>query len=155
MADVTPDFSTILQAAQSHAMRLGVFDTTARHEPKTAPNHGITYAMWLQSVRPVQRRSGLTATSVRVQLMGRIYQNMLAEPQDDTDPNMLRALFKLMGAYTGNFTLAGRIAQVDLLGAHGPALEAQAGFLEHDRKMFRIIDVTLPLILDDVWTQGA
>jgi hypothetical protein len=44
---------------------------------------------------------------------------------------------------------------VDLLGAHGIPLSARAGYDEQDSKMFRVMDINLPLVINDVWQQTA
>jgi hypothetical protein len=85
----------------------------------------------------------------------RMFSNMLQEPQDAIDPEMLRSVDVLMGAYSSDFDLGGTVRNVDLLGAHGVGLSAVAGYLSVDNKMFRVVDVTLPLIVNDVWEQVA
>jgi hypothetical protein len=136
-------------------MRLGLFERVNTSEPKNAPGNGLTAAVWLQMVSPVAAASGLAATSARVEFMLRIYSNMLQEPQDAIDPEILSAVDVLMGAYSGDFDLGGTVRNVDLLGAHGVGLSAVAGYLSVDNKMFRVVDVTLPLIVNDVWEQVA
>lgn len=147
------DAGTVLDAALSHAARLGSFRAFTRHEPKNAPGAGLTYAMWIDSIRPVAARSGLDTTSVRFVINARLYSNMLAEPQDEIDPEIVAAVDELFAAYTGDFTLGGLVSHVDLLGAYGDPLQAQAGYLNQDGKLFRVMTVTLPLIINDAWEQ--
>jgi hypothetical protein len=47
------------------------------------------------------------------------------------------------------------VRNVDLLGAYGAGLSALAGYLNVDNKMFRVVDLTLPLIVNNVWEQVA
>jgi hypothetical protein len=136
-------------------MRLGLFERVNTSEPKNSPGNGLTAAVWLQMVSPVAAASGLAATSARVEFMLRIYSNMLQEPQDAIDPEILSAVDVLMGAYSGDFDLGGTVRNVDLLGAHGVGLSAVAGYLAVDNKMFRVVDLTLPLIVNNVWEQVA
>jgi hypothetical protein len=149
------DTTGMLDSIVSHAMRLGLFERVNTSEPKNSPGNGLTAAVWLQMVSPVAAASGLAATSARVEFMLRIYSNMLQEPQDAIDPEILSAVDVLMGAYSGDFDLGGTVRNVDLLGAHGVGLSAVAGYLSVDNKMFRVVDVTLPLIVNDVWEQVA
>jgi hypothetical protein len=138
----------------SHAATLGLFDKVATHEPKNAPGNGLTLSINLDKVEPIQD-SGLTATSIKVVFKVRIWNNMLQEPQDDIDPNQLAAMATLMSRYTANFTLLGTAREIDLLGQHGDSLSAQAGYIEIDKRIMRVIDISLPVIVDDAWTQGA
>jgi hypothetical protein len=149
------DTTGMLDSIVSHAMRLGLFERVNTSEPKNSPGNGLTAAVWLQMLGPVPVGSGLASTSARVEFMLRIYSNMLAEPQDAIDPEILAALDVLMGAYSGDFDLGGTVRNVDLLGAHGVGLSAVAGYLAVDNKMFRVVDLTLPLIVNDVWDQVA
>jgi hypothetical protein len=150
---VSLDVSSLLDAVQSHALASGVFDRVTGHEPKSAPGSGVTAAVWAQSIGPVPS-SGLASTSVRVEFMVRIYQSMLSEPQDAIDPAVLTAVDVLMAAYTGDFTLGGLVRQVDLLGNSGQGLSAQAGYLTQDQRTYRVVDVTLPIIVNDLWQQS-
>ena len=71
------------------------------------------------------------------------------------DPNVIKAADVLMTAYTGDFALGGTIRKIDLLGAHGAALQAQAGYVTIGQTMYRCMDITLPLIINDLWRQAA
>jgi regulator of RNase E activity RraA len=59
----------------------------------------------------------------------------------------------LMEAYTGDFTLDGLVREVDLLGQHGVPLSCLAGYLTIDKKMMRVVDINVPLIVSDAWSQ--
>ena len=145
----------LFDAAQTHAQTLGLFDRVNTHEPKNAPGRGVSASIWVQSIAPVARATGLAATSGRVELHVRVYASMLKEPQDAIDPEILSAVSALIAEYSGNFTLGGTVRDVDLLGAHGTPLSAQAGYLNQDGKFFRVMVITLPVIISDIWGQAA
>lgn len=149
------DIAGVYDKVQSHAMRLGVFDQFALHEPKSAPPQGITWAMWLQSVAPAARASGVCATTLRLEFMIRFYRNMMSEPQDAIDASILMAFDALGAAYTGDATLEDEVMTVDLLGMYGAPFAGRAGYLNQDGRLYRVFDVTLPIILDDAWTQAG
>ncbi len=154
MAELTEsDFLAILQTIEDHAAASGWFDRVNRHEPKNAPGYGLTAAIWVDRIEPVPARSGLAATSGRLVVNVRIYSSMLAEPQDAIDPHVTAAVNVLMVAYSGDFTLGGLVEKVDLLGAHGVPLSAQAGYLNQDNKVYRVMTITVPLALNDLWSQ--
>ena len=58
-----------------------------------------------------------------------------------------------MTASSGDLDLGEEVRCVDLLGQTGRALSAQAGYLEQDSKLFRVVVITLPLIVNDLWDQ--
>lgn len=147
------NIDTLVNEMETHAQTTGYFDRVNMHEPKNAPGHGLTAAVWADSVTPLPTGSGANSTSVRVVFNIRIYTNMLQEPQDAIDPNIFKAVDSLMDSFSSDFELGGNVRGVDLLGMYGVAMSAQAGYLEQDRKLYRVVTVTVPLIVNDVWTQ--
>jgi hypothetical protein len=145
----------LFDQVKSHAMTLGVFDRVNTHEPKNAPGNGLTCSIWMDVIEPLPDASGLAQTSGRIAFHVRVMSNMLQEPQDDIDPQIFTAVVTLLAEYSGHFTLGGNVRDVDLLGAHGTALSAQAGYLDVDRKLYRVMVITLPLIINDLWVQNA
>lgn len=147
--------NSLFDQVTSHAMTLGIFDRVNRHEPKNAPGNGLSCSIWVDVIRPLPQASGLASTSGLVSFHCRVTSNMLAEPQDDIDPAILTAVTTLIGEYSGHFTLGGIVRDVDLLGQFGTALAAQAGYLNQDSRLFRVMVITLPIVINDMWTQVA
>jgi Domain of unknown function (DUF4082)/PKD domain len=148
------DASGVLNEVVSHAMRLGRFETVNGHEPKSAPGHGLSCAVWVDEIAPVRSGSGLHTTSARLVLNVRIYSSAESSPLDSIDPRMVDAVDALMAAYSADFTLGGRVRNVDLLGHAGPPMTATAGYIQQDGKLLRIFTITLPLIVSDAWEQA-
>lgn len=143
----------IFNAVVADVLQSGYFEKVNKHEPKRKPGKGLTAAIWLQAINPVALASGLAATSAQLIFIARIYSNMLKEPQDMIDPELMRATSNLMRRYHTGFTFNGLIRNIDLLGTFGQALAANAGYLEQDSTMFRVMDITIPCIVNDVWVQ--
>lgn len=138
----------------SHAMASGYFDRVNQHEPKNKPGRGLTAAVWIDRIEPARGRSGLAATSARVVFNVRVYTTMLQNPQDSIDPNVMIATDALMTAYSGDFELGGDAAFIDLLGAtQGHPLFAQSGYINIDNTVYRVMTMTVPVIVNDAWTQ--
>lgn len=144
----------VFDQVESHCLRSGLFEQVNLHEPKTAPGNGLTAAVWVQALAGIGAGSGLAATSGRLELTIRIFTSMLSEPQDAIDPNVLLAVDTLLEAFTGDFTLGGKVRNVDLFGAHGTGLSARAGYVNVGGTLYRIVDITLPLIISDIWNQA-
>lgn len=145
----------ILNAITSHALASGYFERVNGAEPANAPGNGLTAAVWADSVSPIAPASGLAATSARIAFMVRVYASMLQDPPDAIDPNILDATSALLVAYSGDFELGGNVRNVDLLGAHGPGLTGQAGYITQDGQLFRVMTITIPVIVSDVFTQAG
>ncbi len=139
----------------SHAMTLGVFDRVNQHEPKNKPGRGLTCAIWIDRIEPARGRSGLTATDARVVFNVRVYTNMLQDPQDSIDPNVMNAMDLLFEAYTGDFQLGDDSRFIDVLGmTQGHPMFAQSGYINIDNMVYRVLTATVPVIVQNAWTQA-
>ncbi|HZB28933.1 MAG TPA: hypothetical protein VE465_02085 [Streptosporangiaceae bacterium] len=148
------DITGLFDALISHAQSIGHLEQVNQHEPKSAPEGLLTGAMWIQEIRPLAAASGLNATTVLVVFNVRIYKNMTSLPQDAIDPEVVAAADALMGAYSGDFTLGGEVRDVDLLGEFGQGMFARAGYVPQDGRLYRILDVSVPCVINDLWSQS-
>jgi hypothetical protein len=148
---------TALQSAViSQAKQLDVFQRVYAHEPRNAPGAGLTLALWLGPIHPV-KSSGLNSVSGVVTYGGRIYKSMLganATEDDLIDAALLAALSALYGAYAGGFTLGETVRAIDLLGMEGTPFSATPGYLEMENKPFRVLDLVIPIIINDLWSES-
>lgn len=141
------------------AQRIGHFETVDDHEPREAPNNALHAAFWLLSVRPARAASGLSSVATIVTFMGRLYipaGDGTSMPYGRIDRDLFAATDRLLAAFCGRFTLGGRVRNVDVFGAHSPGLSADAGyaaFAAGKGKRFRIMTITLPLIVNDMYPE--
>lgn len=153
---MTFNISAVYNAVVSHAMASGLFDRVGSHEPKNAPGNGITCSVIAGPMRTLPAHSGLDKVTIRAEFRIRIYMNMLQEPQDAIDETLIRTAESLMSAYCGDFELGGNVKQIDIFGSSGNlGLTADPGYVEIDKKMHRIVDIVLPVIVNDVWDEVA
>lgn len=146
----------VRDAILSEGQQLGVFERVRAHEPKNAPGSGKTLAFWWDSgPEPYAGGSGLASVSARVTYMGRIYRSFVPRDDDDKiDTDVLAALSAFYGALSAAFTLLGTVRNVDLLGEGGQALSVRPAYLEQDGKHFRIAEMTVAVILNDIWGEA-
>jgi hypothetical protein len=148
---------TVFDKIVSFALTTGRFDHVNQHEPKNAPGHGLECSVWMNTIVPT-RSSGLNAVSGIVTLYARIYTNFRQQPYDQIDPRVMAAVADLIGALAGDFDLGGDVGirAVDLLGAWSTTpLSAAAGYVEIDRQMFRVMTITIPIVINDMFTEGS
>jgi hypothetical protein len=140
----------------SYALETGRFDSVNQHEPVNAPGSGLLCSFWVQRIRPIPQ-GGMGMPSGVVVLNGRIYKDFRAEPKDYIDPAVTAATSDLIGAFAGNFSFGGAagVRAIDILGMTGFMLEGVAGYLEIDRHMHRVMTLTVPVIVNDMWTLEA
>lgn len=143
----------LFAALSSHAQTLGVFDRVNEHEPQNAPGNGLTCAFWFVRLGPFPAGSGLASTSGLVVFSARIYKPNQA-PYGPEDVAVMSAADALIAAYSGEFDLGGLVRNVDLLGQSGMQLSAAAGWLPFGDTTYRTVDVTIPLVINDLFTQA-
>lgn len=145
----------ILLALMDRASTSGLFEAVNGHEAKSAPGNGLSAEVYVAGLKPIPGRSGLASTTMLLTAIIRVRTNMLSEPADDIDPTIMGAVDALFAALSGDFDLGNLVQEVDLLGAHGTPLSGKAGYIPQDNKLFRCFDITVPLIINDVYDQGA
>jgi len=146
--------AAVFNSLVSHVAATGLFRRVNTAEPKSAPSDsGLTSAIWMDRVLPYGSGSGLQRTTAVTVYMIRIYNNMLEEPTDAIDPAVLAATDTIMTALHGDFELGGNAMAVDIFGMSGVGLSAQAGYINQDNRLFRVMDITVPVIVSDAWTQ--
>lgn len=151
--DVTVDAKAIMEELRSLGQSTGLFDAVLIHEPKSAPvvSAGVlTLALFSGPMTPITS-SGLNSVSLRWQVNGRVYRSGLGEPADDIDPEVVNATSLYLAALAGSFTLGGRVRCIDMYGSDGEPLKAESGYLEQDQKIFRCMELEIPLLINDVW----
>lgn len=144
---------SLVAQLESMAAGTGVFRSVNFHEPKQAPGTGLRLAIWVQAISPIPAASGLASTSGYVVCSARVYGNMLSKPEDEIDPRIMTAVTVLIGAYSADFTLGGTVRNIDLLGTYGQSLGAQAGYVAIDNHLYRQMTLTIPCVIDDMWSQ--
>lgn len=150
------DIQGILAAIESHASASGLFEAVNGNEPFNPPaTGGLTCAVWVNDIAPVGAASGLIATTGRLEFNVRLYTSAVQQPLDAIDPALVAAVDALLTAYSGDFQLGGEVKEIDLLGSHGTPLRAQAGYLAMAGTTYRVMTITLPVIVNDLWAQVA
>ena len=149
----------IYSAVQDFALQSGLFTSTEDHEGRNAPGQGLSCQVLMGTIEPV-RASGLNATSARMEFTVRVSAPRMQTPDGATDQAVMYVGAYLIGAFTNDFDVdelepEGLVREIDVLGAHGDALKFEPGWLAQDGSPYRVGELTLPLILNDVFPQGA
>lgn len=151
--------TALYDALVSHALSLGVFDSVDDHEPANPPGSGVTAAVLLGPISPARAGSGLTSTSARLEFSIRIYLPRQATPRSNNDRTLLAATAAVIAGLSEDFELTNvpddLVRQTDLLGAYGDPCAAEPGWITEGGSPYRIQEITVPLILNDVFPQGA
>lgn len=136
-----------LQASGYHAAGVQI------GEPKQPPQTGFSAAVFMSHVG-VATLTLTTTIELHVATV-RVYRDMLAEPQENVELDMAVIVSKVMSDLAGEYDLGATIRNVDIGGQYGTPLSARWGYLDVSGVMYRIADITLPLIVDDSATLVA
>lgn len=163
MALTADAVTSVYDKIVSHASATGYFADVAGHEIKSSGPLGLVCMMWMDYLGPALggAGSGLAETSTLLVLNARIEAGAFAPDRltaDAIDPKLLAAASALMGRLIGDLTLdgtaAGLVRTIDVRGMSGRRLEGRGGYLDRDGKLKRLINITVPIILNDAWTEA-
>ena len=79
----------------------------------------------------------------------RLYRDMLAEPQKSIEIDLATAAQRIQADIAGEYDLGGSIRSVDVGGSYGEPLRTDWGYVTISNTMYRIVDITVPLLVDD------
>jgi hypothetical protein len=144
-------YREVMDAQASLVASLGVVKRNLSYEPKGSPGDGLTAATWVDEVRPHVKASGLAVGSVVVVTVTRFMTNFKGSPTGEIDPTLVDAADLMIEALHGNFDLARDGCWVDLGGESGAMWSVKAGYVELDNSVYRIVDVSVPYILTDIY----
>lgn len=143
------DAEALFSKIRSIAKGLAVFPAVIGHDPENAPPAGLSCSIMLGTVKPVTS-SGLAAVSGQVTFMVHVWNFASKRPLDDVDPQVLAATCSLMGAFAGGFTLGETVREVDLFG-----MDAQPGYVNFEGKEFRTMQISVPVVINDMFAEVA
>ena len=146
-------FPALMDALVSHAASSGYFDRVNAHEPKNKPGNGVTCSVVIGPLAPF-RGSGLDSVSMVFTATVRVQIPADRLPLDKLETDLMTAAGVLFVAYCGDFTLDGLVRNVDIFGAAGVPLSCRPGYLTHDQQVFRVADLLVPLVINDVFTEA-
>lgn len=145
----------VIGKVTDHMAALGWFDRVNGHEPKHFPGKGLTGTVWVNGIGTAA--SGLNSTSGAITLNIRLYLPADQGEPDRVDPLLTVATEQLMRRLIGDFTLGGTVRAIDVRGGEtgGDGFSATAGYLQLDGPVMRTMTITLPVVVNDLWTETA
>ena len=142
-----------LQAISDYIQKSGYVQKSTIGEPKAPPSEPVSAAVFLDSVAVAALTLNGTIEVHTVTL--RLYMDMLGDPTEDIEFGMAEVVSNISSDLLGEYDLGASIRNVDAAGMHGSPLRATWGYVDVGGKMFRIVDMSIPLIVDDSATLVA
>ena len=151
MSNFSQAQSTALFDALKSAMEgLGLFQATETNEPISPPGNRLYCSIVLGPLRASAPASGLNITSGEVTFTIRIWSRAQQRPLDKIDAELLWASAAVMGALSGQFTLGGTVRNIKLLD-----MTAVPAWVDFEGEEFRVSEVTVPIVVNDMFAQVA
>lgn len=136
---------TVLHVVLSHLSTQGSIKRAQVGEPKSPPIDVLTACIIMDGIRTPT--TVLDARVLVYDVTVRLYRNFL-DDGTRTEQEMARAVGEVMEAFAGDFTLGGNARAVDIGGMYGRGVEATWGHVDMSGTIFRVADITVPIIID-------
>lgn len=150
------DYLGISNAIAGKVSATGYFLSVTKHDWRSAPSEpGLVAAVIGQNITPLLS-SGLASVSMRLEVIVRILLKP-GEPEDLIDFALLGGADAVMGAMISDSKIGitdGSVRCVDVLGSDGEPLRAECGWVDIGQTQYRMCDVFIPILLNDVWNEG-
>jgi len=152
----------ILDRVTAFAQRTKLFETVAKHEPRSAPRSLPAIAFFIGApqgapggFKIVPRLSGLATAGMRLDVICRIYVDAKKEPLDKIDADLLAYIEAIMRGCHAQISLGipDQGVWTDANGADSDGLSAVLAYLDQDNMKFRIAEIYIPVIITDYFPQ--
>ena len=152
------NIKTTLSAIASHVSRTGYAGDVQIGEPVNAPEatDKVFAAIFMNSATVVELTLGTTIELHTVTL--RIMKRAPIGAGDDSGAvveELALVVSQVSSNLIGEFDLGGTIRAIDVGGQYGEGISATWGYATIAQTVFRVVDISLPLIVDDSGTQAA
>lgn len=150
------EHGVLMDKMVSHGLKMGIFADVVSGQPKAAPSgEGLTLALWFGPMTPLAAESGLSASSMLQTVWARLY--LLVASEQDVETTIMTAAAQVMAQLSMDisFGLDMNGVWTDLLGAYSPGVSAIPAYMKPDGTLFRIVEVRVPVVLEDFFSQGV
>jgi hypothetical protein len=147
-----------LDAISSHIARTGYVNDVRIGEPVSPPDaiEKMHAAIYMASAGVV---SLTLSTTIEVHsVVVRLYRRAAFGQGDDAgqvEAEMALAVSQVTSNLVGEFDLGATMRNIDIAGQYGQALSATWGYITIGNTVFRTVDLTVPLVVDESATQSA
>lgn len=153
------DITSTMRNLQSYFVASGYFPGGVLiGEPKQPPtpkgSNQFAASLFMRSVRVNQLMLDGATEETHV-VTARIYNTMLAEPTEDMELALARVVQQVVSDILADADLGGTIRNIDPGGMGGTAMTAEFGHIDQSGVMYRIADITIPMIVDGSATAAA
>ena len=137
-----------LQTLHSHLATSGFIPGGVQIGEPKEPVKGIFAAVYMVSASVVGLFLDGGTEELHV-VNVRLYEDMKAEPQEDIEFRMAKAVSEITSDFIADYTLGTEVRHIDIGGINGTPMSAEWGYTDLGGLMYRTVDITVPLTVDD------
>ena len=139
------DIKNSINAIASFLEARGEFSHVQIGEPKSPPDGDLAAAVFMADASVV----GITlSTSIELhEVTIRVYRNMLDEPVEDNEIRLSQTVTGIVSDLLGDYDLGATVRNI-ATGEYGRTLSTTFGYLDVGGVMFRMADISVPMIVD-------
>jgi hypothetical protein len=143
----------IQKALATHVKALGGIDRVQEFDPTNAPGKGLTACLVAATGDP-RPPTGLAASALKLVWTVR-FMMPPSQPLGSVDPKLLGKATNLITRLAADLTLGGLVRVIDLRGMAGTSIDLRFGWVEIGGTLYRLLDVNVPLVINDVFPESA
>lgn len=139
------DITTTINLVVSFLQKRGEYSFVQIGEPKSPPRGDLAAAVFVSDASVV----GVTLqTTIEIhELTIRLYRNMMEEPEEDNELRISQAVTGIVSDLLGDYDLGASVRNI-AVGEYGRTISATYGYLDVGGTMYRMVDISVPLVVD-------
>ena len=142
-------------AIRDALLKTNYFSTVEIGEPKSPPADAkLTVHIWIESISEVATTLDKTI-EVYTLTMRMMIPTVFSEPVEGIEVELAEAVSRADEGLFADFSFGATVRNIDVVGQYGTAYRVDFGHVDIGGKLFRIADITIPMIVDDSATMVA
>jgi len=139
------DITSTINVVVSFLQKRGEYSLVQIGEPKSPPRGDLAAAVFVSDASVV----GVTLqTTIEIhELTIRLYRNMMEEPEEDNELRISQAVTGIVSDLLGDYDLGASVRNI-AVGEYGRTVSATYGYLDVGGTMYRMVDISVPLVVD-------
>ena len=128
--------------------KTGYYNKVIIGEPKDAIPEDVAAALWMRSaaVTGIYANGGTAELHV---VTVRVFYKIFTTPEEKIENALALMVSQTLSDIAADADLGGTVREVDFGGMHGSPLRVDWGHVEVSGTKYRIVDILLPLSIDD------
>lgn len=151
MTALTTVISDIRSELQLVSSALLILDSSP---PANIPVNRDVCSFWPEYVEAYPEGSGLATTAMKANIIVRLWKNKaVLSLNDPVDALLLALADSILSQFHGDLVNTSHDWYVDVEGETGKSMGFKTGFVKLSGAIYRVIDVDIPIVINDFYTQ--